>query len=332
MKNILFILLFFPLLVVSQQSFNFLHDGLNREYIFYSPNNLPLNAPLVFVAHGFNESPSYVMGYSGMNAVADQNGFAICYPKGTADNLGRMFWNVGFDFHSNVTVDDVSFLESLAIHLQSTYQLSSSNTFFTGFSNGGGMANIIAFDGSNVFKAFAPVSGTVFPNGTINNLFNANNSVPFLITHALNDNVILYEGDINDQYWGPYLGVDTLVNFWVNSNSLNNVIVDTFPDINNDGKITISKKYYSSLNNIQVWLYTHEDDHNWILSDIIIEQKIWDFFSLFINNSTELTERNNNKKLSSVFNLLGQKKISTKNNLLLYQYDDGSVEKKLLIK
>ena len=109
MKNIFFILLFFPLLVVSQQSFNFLHDGINREYIFYSPNKLPVNAPLVFVAHGFNGSPAYVMGYSGMNAVADQNGFAICYPKGTADNLGRMFWNVGFDFHSNVTVDDVSF-------------------------------------------------------------------------------------------------------------------------------------------------------------------------------------------------------------------------------
>ena len=79
-------------------------------------------------------------------------------------------------------------------------------------------------------------------------------------------------------------------------------------------------------------MYTHEDDHNWILSDIIIEQKIWDFFSLFINNSTEFIEKTNNKKLSSVFNLLGQKNISTKNTLLLYKYDDGSVEKKLIIK
>ena len=78
-------------------------------------------------------------------------------------------------------------------------------------------------------------------------------------------------------------------------------------------------------------MYTHEDDHNWILSDIIIEHKIWEFFSLFINNTTELIEKNNNKKLSSVLNFLGQKNISTKNTLLLYQYDDGSVEKKLII-
>ena len=118
----------------------------------------------------------------------------------------------------------------------------------------------------------------------------------------------------------------------VNSNSLNNVIIDTFPDINNDGKITISKKYYSSLNNNQVWLYTHEDDHNWILSDIIIEQKIWDFFSLFINNSTEVLEYNNKKKLVSISNLFGQKINKSNNTFLLFLYDDGSVEKKILFK
>ena len=39
MKKLLLILLCFPILMFGQQSFNFLHDGLNRDYIYYSPNN-----------------------------------------------------------------------------------------------------------------------------------------------------------------------------------------------------------------------------------------------------------------------------------------------------
>ena len=331
MKKLLLIFCF-PILCFSQQSFNFIYDGINREYIYYSPNNLPVNAPLVFVAHGFTGSAIGIMGYSGMNTIADQNGFAVCYPKGTVDNWGNNFWNVGYDFHFGVTVDDVGFLESLALYLQSTYQLSTTNTFITGMSNGGEICYSLAFDGSNVFKAYAPVAGSVFPNGTVNNLFNPNTPVPFFITHGDNDNVTLYDGDLNDQFWGPYLGVDTLVDFWVNENSLTSVNIDTFPDLNNDGNITISKKYYSPLTNNEVWLYVHQNDHSWGDSDIIIEQEIWDFFSLYINNSSEVLDYSNNKKLVSISNLFGQKINKSNNTFLLFLYDDGSVEKKLLLK
>ena len=331
MKKLLLILFCFPILIFGQQSFNFQHDGLTRDYIYYSPNNLALDAPLVFVAHGFTQSAQEIMSFSGMNAIADQNGFAVCYPQGTTDSWGDNFWNVGFNFHSGVTVDDVDFLESLASFLQSNYQLSSNNTFITGFSNGGEICYLLAFDGSNVFKAFAPVAGTVLPNGTINNLFTPNMPVPIFVTHGYNDNDSFYDGDLY-QFWGPYLGVDTLVDFWVNENSLTNFNVDTFPDLNNDGNITISKKHFSSSTNNEVWLYSHNNGHNWGDSDIVIEQEIWDFFSLFVNNTTELTENNNNKKLSSIFNLLGQKNITTKNTPHIYIYDDGTVEKKLIIK
>ena len=330
MKKLLIILICFPILIFGQQSFNFQHDGLTRDYIYYSPNNLALDAPLVFVAHGFTQSAQEIMSFSGMNAIADQNGFAVCYPQGTTDSWGDNFWNVGFNFHSGVTVDDVDFLESLASFLQSNYQLSSNNTFITGFSNGGEICYLLAFDGSNVFKAFAPVAGTVLPNGTINNLFNPNMPVPIFVTHGYNDNDSFYDGDLY-QFWGPYLGVDTLVNFWVNENSLTNFNVDTFPDLNNDGNITISKKHFSSSTNNEVWLYSHNNGHNWGDSDIVIEQEIWDFFSLYINNSTQVIELNENRNLISIYNLLGQEHFNSKNTFLFYQYDNGEVEKKIII-
>ena len=334
MKKILIILFCFPCLVFSQQNLNFFHDGLNREYIYYSPNNLPLNAPLVFVAHGFTGSAQGIMSYSGMNNIADQNGFAVCYPQGTTDALGDNFWNVGYDFHAGVTVDDIGFLETLASYLQSTYQLSQSNTFFTGMSNGGEMSYLLAFDGSNVFKAFAPVAGTVFPNGLITNLFTPNTPVPFFVTHGLNDNVTSFIGDSNDQYWGSYLSVYTLVDFWFNYNSLSNLNIDTFPDLNNNSKRTISYKYSSfASNSNEVWLFTHRSGHNWgDDGDIVIEQKIWDFFSLYLSNSTEITEINSLNNLLYITNLFGQKVIEKNNAFLFYKYEDGTTLKKIIIK
>ncbi len=51
------------------QSFNFIHNGISREYIYYEPANLSVNAPLVFVAHGYSGSAQDIRNYSGMNDI-----------------------------------------------------------------------------------------------------------------------------------------------------------------------------------------------------------------------------------------------------------------------
>ena len=280
MKKLLLILLCFPMIGFGQQTFNFLHNGLNREYIYYAPANLSFDAPLVFVAHGFTGSAQGIMSYCGMNTIADQNGFAVCYPQGTTDSWGDNFWNVGYNFHAGVNVDDVDFIVSLASYLQSTYQLNAINTFFTGMSNGGELSYLLACEGPNVFRAFAPVAGTIFPNGLTNNICSPIVPVSIFETHGRNDNVTLIEGDLFDQYCGPYLSIDTIINFWVAQSFLTNLVVDTFPNLNNNNKITISYKYSDPSTNNEVWLYTHKSGHNWgDDGDIVIEQEIWDFFS-----------------------------------------------------
>ena len=280
MKKLLLVLLCFPIFGFGQQTFNFMHNGLNREYIYYAPVNLPVDAPLVFVAHGFTGSAQGIMNYCGMNTIADQNNFAVCYPQGTTDSNGDNFWNVGYNFHAGVTIDDVDFIVSLASYLQSTYQLNAINTFFTGMSNGGELSYLLACEGPNVFRAFSPVAGTIFPNGLSNNICSPIVPVSIFETHGRNDNVTLIEGDPFDQYWGPYLSIDTIINFWVAQNSLTNLVVDTFPNLNNNNKITISYKYSDPSTNNEVWLYTHKSGHNWgDDGDMVIEQEIWDFFS-----------------------------------------------------
>ena len=46
-------------------------DGIERQYLLYLPENLPNNAPLVFVLHGYTENAQGIMEYSGMNEVAE---------------------------------------------------------------------------------------------------------------------------------------------------------------------------------------------------------------------------------------------------------------------
>ena len=63
----------------------FEHGGLTRDYQLYKPANLPANAPLLFVLHSYSGSASLIRNYSAMNALANENGFAVCYPQGLID-------------------------------------------------------------------------------------------------------------------------------------------------------------------------------------------------------------------------------------------------------
>ena len=54
--------------------------------------------------------------------------------------------------------------------------------------------------------------------------------------------------------------------------------------------------------------------------------------NLTITNSTSIEESTNNKKLISITNILVQKTSFRKNTSLFYIYDDGTVEKRIVIK
>lgn len=329
------LLIFFliPISLFGQQYLTYNHNGLNRDYIYYAPNGLSLESPLVFVAHGYSSSAQNIMNYSGFNALANQYGFAVCYPQGTTDNWGNNFWNVGYLFTSSSTVDDVGFLTSLAQELQNNYNLSPLNTFMTGMSNGGELSYLIACESPGTFKAYAPVAGTIFPDGLSNNICNGSPTPMFKI-HAINDNVSYYSGDPSDQFWGPYLSVDSIINFWTNINGLSDLIVDTLPNLNNNNKFIISYKYSSVNTDNEVWLYKHMDGHSWGVDDINVQQEIWNFFSKYISSSTSLESSNitTKRKLIKVVNILGQSSEFINNKLLFYIYNDGHVKKKMINK
>ena len=277
----------------------FLSGGLEREYMLYIPQSAEKNSPLVFMLHGLGSTHTIIMNYSQMNQVADKHGFVVCYPQGIrgAENTrhtkkGTPFWNVGYETHKNETVDDVSFIKSLAIYLQQEYNLDPEKTFCAGMSNGGDMSYLLGCEAPYIFKAIAPITGCMM--GWIYDSCNKNDPVPVFQVHGTADKTTYYDGDVdNRDKWGVYMGVETTINFWVDRNECKEVNIDTLPDIDrNDGSIVITEKYTGGRNNNEVWFYkVINGDHEWppgwpVKSgngDLNTSEEIWKFFQHFIN-------------------------------------------------
>lgn len=268
---------------------SFQHNGIERDYQLYRPANLQQNAPLVFVLHAYGGSASLIRNYSAMNALATENGFAVCYPQGLIDGSGNAFWNVGYDFHQDQTVDDSDFLKSLAVFLQNEYQLSSDLTFATGMSNGGDMCYLLACEQFGTFKAVAPVAGTmmqdIYDNCT-------QSAIPVLAINGDNDDITLWEGDLdNSDGYGAYMPAMDAFELWGNRNNCGETTTENLPDlVTADNSNVTALKYMACSNNNQVWLYRiNNGGHDWPKSsgnqDISASREIWSFFSIYINNN-----------------------------------------------
>ena len=214
------------------------HNGLNRLYTLYKPDNLKEKAPLVFVLHGYTSNNNNIMNYSKMNEIADEYGFMVCYPQGTRNTYtGQTHWNANLKEMSSIA--DSDFLNDLAIKLQAEYNLSEKNTFACGMSNGGFMSYTLACQLSNRIAAIASVTGTmVTPNL---NACNCQHPMPVMQIHGTADPTVPYDG--NPQ---GFVAVEDLVDYWVAFNSCNPTATETaVPDVDMTDGCTADHFVYS---------------------------------------------------------------------------------------
>mgnify|MGYP001161494173 FL=1 len=286
MPRILVILLFASISFSQPVLQEYYYGGIDRSYYLYIPDTIESQSPLVFVFHGYTGSAAGIMGYSGINDIADENGFAVCYPQGVVDDFGNTFFNVGYSFHWNETVDDVGFVISLAQYLQSEHDLSSINTFSTGMSNGGDLSYLLACEASTHFRAVAPIAGIMME--WVYETCEPERPMPLLEVHGNNDNISWWYGDIEDtDGWGPYVGVDAAIELWRNINNCDSVVFDTLPDTYvNDGSYVVTEIYQGGINNNEVWLYKivnggHDWPGAWGNMDINASELAWEFFNDF---------------------------------------------------
>jgi polyhydroxybutyrate depolymerase len=274
---------------ISQAQYSsFEHDGISRQYIYYEPTELNEQMPLVFVMHGFTGDAGNIRNYSAMNQFADQYGFAVCYPRGTIDSSGDRFWNVGYAFHQNETVDDVGFLTALAVYLQETHELNPDYTFATGMSNGGEMCYMLACQAYNTFKAVAPVAGMILQD--ILDECDGSSPIPLFEIHGSQDSVTPLAGDPNNNDgWGAYPSIPFTIDYFAEKNECTTVDTETLPDTDpSDGSFVVSEKHLNGINNNEVWYYEvvgggHDWPGAWGNMDIDAGEEAWLFFQNYID-------------------------------------------------
>jgi polyhydroxybutyrate depolymerase len=159
-------------------------------------------------------------------------------------------------------------------------------------SNGGDMSYLLACQASDVFKAVAPVAGCMM--AWILTACMPADPIPVFKIHGTADDITYWAGDINNnQGWGPYYDVLTTFNFWVQLNNCTESIVDTLPNTNtSDGSYVVAHKHWNDNNN-QVWLYEvvnggHDWPGEWGNMDINASEEIWNFFTLVVEDSSNI--------------------------------------------
>lgn len=267
--------------LLAQETFATTIDGHERTYTVYIPIDIPENAPLVFVLHGYGGDAKSMMEYATMNPLADQHKFAVCYPQGNFGLDEKNSWNAGY---SNDDIDDVKFLSTLAKALQRKYSLSLQNTFCTGMSNGADMSYVLACEAPHIFRAIASVAGCMMES-TYRRCMNSI-PVPIFEIHGTDDEITLWNGDpYYSEKYGAYLGTENIVKFWADHNVCREITQDTLVNKNTaDGSYVTTTKYTSVIHNREVWLYTlvngkHDWPGSWGNMDFIASEAIWSFFS-----------------------------------------------------
>ena len=255
----------------------FRYDGRERSYQLYIPENAPAGMPLVMVLHGYGGKAD---GYRPeMLEVAREEGFAVCYPQGRKNSVGKTGWNVGYPAQADLKDDDRALMKYLAKLLQRKYGFSKENTFLTGMSNGGEMCYLLAWSGDTTFAALASVAGLTMkwlydgPKGK--------RPIPFMEIHGTADKTSLWAGDPAGVHgWGGYMGVQTAIDALVRQNGCGPAVDKDLPLRSADAHRVILHTYPGDS---EVRLYEVEGGkHSWAMNDLDTCREIWDFFKQYL--------------------------------------------------
>ncbi|MEO8179409.1 MAG: PHB depolymerase family esterase [Deltaproteobacteria bacterium] len=178
--------------------------GVARRWLLYLPRAASASAalPLVFNLHGSGGTPEDQLALSGLEALAESEGFVLVAPEG----VDRM-WNVPVDA---AKADDVRFLAELIDQVSALTSVDQLRVYATGFSGGGRMVSQLACDLSERIAAVAAIGGIRFP-GPCSNA----RSMPILAFHGTADDTNPYAGG-GRPYWGT--GVEPAVSGWAEHN------------------------------------------------------------------------------------------------------------------
>jgi polyhydroxybutyrate depolymerase len=175
--------------------FTITSDGMQRTYrlhvpVAYDPYTM---TPLVLSMHGYTGHAAEQEHDFGQSVQADREHFLVVYPQARdrPDN-GEPEWATEGKY--SPTVNDVLFFRDLLTKLQQQLCVDARRIYAIGYSNGGGMANLLACKLAGRVAAVVPVDAAIYeiPGGC-----HPGRPVPYLEFHGTDDSTVPYTGGTN---------------------------------------------------------------------------------------------------------------------------------------
>ncbi|MDQ2715132.1 MAG: ferulic acid esterase [Chloroflexota bacterium] len=162
--------------------------GLSRGYRLHLPSGYSPKRPqaLILAFHGESAAARDLEQSIGLSHLSDQEDFIAVYPQGTGNPPA---WASG-GAH-DPPANDVLFVSELLTHLQTTLCIDARRIYTVGYSNGGGLVNVLACTLARRIAAFASVSGAFYPSP---GGCHPGRAVPILEFHGTGDSVVPYLG------------------------------------------------------------------------------------------------------------------------------------------
>lgn len=201
-------------------------NGVERTCPIYVPNNLEANRPLLIALHGRWGDGMAMVDCSHFEILADTARFIVACPNGLVrPELGGGN-NTGWDANGD-TDDDVAFFKAIIDYMSEHYQIDRKRVYLCGFSLGGMMTYHCVNVASDVFAAFASISG--YRLNEYKPVFTAKRRVPIMHIHGKADGFVAYQN------------LQPLVDKWVEANGANPV-----PEITEKSGV-YTRRYYAAL-------------------------------------------------------------------------------------
>lgn len=182
-------------------------DGVTRTYFYHLPASQrdPANAPLVLAFHGGGGQGRSMQRLTGLNRVADREGFIVVYPDGL-----QRHWN---DSRNLSTADDVKFVRALIREMAQNHNIDRHRVYAAGISNGGFFSIRLACELSDTLAAVAAVAATMPEQ--LPGQCRPVRPISVMFLHGTSDPLVpIQGGGIAGGRHGQAVSLDAAVRFW----------------------------------------------------------------------------------------------------------------------
>jgi poly(hydroxyalkanoate) depolymerase family esterase len=124
------------------------------------------SSPLVMMLHGCMQKPEDLATLSGMNEIADRNGFLVVYPEQTIEANPLRCWNWFDPKHQTRDSGEPALLAAVVKQVQASNRIDANRIFVIGISAGAAMAVVMGVTYPDLFDGIGLCAGLEFKAAT----------------------------------------------------------------------------------------------------------------------------------------------------------------------